>query len=62
MKIKLLCLFICVSAYCHAQSDTTLVFFAKDGHETTPDSGYTQIKFYKQNNVWHGKEYYKVVS
>ena len=41
-----------------AQSDTSVVYMAKDGHETTKDSAYTLMKFYQRNNVWHGKEEY----
>jgi hypothetical protein len=49
---------MCLCNFCFAQTDTSIVYLAKDAHETSKDSAYSLIKFYKQNNMWHGKEYY----
>ncbi len=58
MKQTILFLFVFLYNFCFAQTDTSILYYAKDGHETTKDSTYNFIKFYKQNNVWHGKDYY----
>lgn len=43
---------------CLAQTDTLNYYYTKDGLETIKDSAYAFVRFYKQNNVWHGKDYY----
>lgn len=58
MKLNILIIFLCLSNFCFAQSDTSIVYLAKDAHETIKDSAYSFIKLYRQNNIWHGKEYY----
>ncbi len=58
MNLPILFIFMCLCNFCLAQSDTSIVYLAKDSHETNKDSAYTFIKFYKQNNVWHGQDYY----
>ncbi len=58
MKLKFFSLFVILFNCCLGQNDTSIVYYAKDGHETTKDSSFAFIKFYKQNNGWHGKEYY----
>lgn len=58
MKIIFLSIFIIFCNGCFAQADTTIIYFTKDVRETSKDSAYTFIKLYKQNNVWHGKEFY----
>ncbi len=40
-----------------AQSDTTTRYYGKNGKETTIDSAVSLVKFYRQANLWHGKEY-----
>ena len=58
MKFTTLCIFTYLCNFCVAQSDTSIAYLAKDGHETSKDSAYTFMKFYRQNAEWHGKEYY----
>ncbi|HTL07162.1 MAG TPA: hypothetical protein VL307_02855 [Chitinophagaceae bacterium] len=41
-----------------AQSDTTLLYYSNNGAVTVKDSAFAVVKFYKQNGVWHGKDYY----
>ena len=41
-----------------AQKDTTLVYLNMDYKKTTKDSAYSFFKFYKQDNNWHGQEFY----
>lgn len=60
MKVILLttlcAVFTC--SFSFGQSDTTLVYYNKDGRETTKDSAFARMQFYKQGNMWHGKEYF----
>ncbi len=46
----------CKNSFC--QTDTTFIFVAKDGHQTTKDSAYNCVKMYRLNNAWHGKDFY----
>lgn len=52
----ILLLFCCELAV--AQSDTLIIYLAKDGHETTSDSAHNFTKLYRNGNTWHGKDYY----
>jgi len=47
-----------ISGLCFAQSDTSYYYYTKDNHQTIKDSAYAFVKFYKQGDVWHGKDYY----
>jgi len=47
-----------VSSLSFSQSDTTYKYFSKAYKETTKDSAFTYVKFYKQGNLWHGAEYF----
>jgi hypothetical protein len=58
MKLKILGFLLFLSQVCLAQSDTTTVYYTKEGRETTKDSANTFIRFHRLNDVWHGREYY----
>jgi hypothetical protein len=53
----LLLLIACLHKPSFAQSDTTYVYLNYDGI-TTKDSANRYIKFYKDGDIWYGKEYY----
>jgi hypothetical protein len=55
--IILMLVFACMQQRSFAQADTTYVYLGYDG-VTTKDSANTYIKFYKEGDVWYGKEYY----
>ncbi|MFT3934964.1 MAG: hypothetical protein QM726_15165 [Chitinophagaceae bacterium] len=57
--MKFIYCFVLLCCNCSfAQSDTSYVYLLKGGGETSKDSAYTVVKFYKLNNAWHGKETY----
>jgi len=58
MKPYIFYLLMLLCNCCFAQSDTSNFYYSQYGLETTKDSAYAVVKFYKQNNVWHGKDYY----
>ena len=58
MKPVVLCFFILILNTCFAQSDTTFFYYKLNGVATVKDSAYAVVKFYKQNGVWHGRDYY----
>src|SRR3954464_7367827 len=58
MRVITLCVLTFFANFCVGQSDTSIVYLAKDAHETSKDSAYSFIRFYRQNNLWHGEEYY----
>lgn len=59
MKIFLFGIFTILASMCSiAQSDTTVQYFSKAGKETTKDSAFSYVKFYRQDNLWHGAVYY----
>jgi hypothetical protein len=58
MKSLLLFITILLTQHGIAQSDTVITYLAKAGGETTRENAYTEIKFVKTNNAWHGREYY----
>lgn len=60
MKIVLLIssLFAFVYSSSYSQTDTSYKYFLKTGKETTRDSAYSMIKFYKEGNLYHGTELY----
>jgi antitoxin component YwqK of YwqJK toxin-antitoxin module len=41
-----------------SQSDTTVRYLSKTGKETTKDSAFSYVKFYKHSDQWHAAEYY----
>jgi hypothetical protein len=47
----------CIQKTSFAQSDTAIVYLTEFG-DTTKQNAYTYTKFYKQDNLWHGKEYF----
>lgn len=47
-----------ISNCCFAQLDTTLLYYNKDGSETTKDSAVTYAKFAKAGSLWYGKVYF----
>ncbi len=58
--MKHLLLFSMATATCvigFSQADTTLIYFS-GYQETTKDNADSYIKFYKQDNVLHGKQYF----
>jgi antitoxin component YwqK of YwqJK toxin-antitoxin module len=58
MKLIHLCFFLCFNNFCNAQSDTTIIYVSKEGQLTSKDSAYSFVRFFKQNNLWHGMDYY----
>lgn len=58
MKSILLFVSVIVSLCCMSQTDTIISYLAKGGGETTKENAYTEMKFFKINNSWHGREYY----
>jgi antitoxin component YwqK of YwqJK toxin-antitoxin module len=41
-----------------AQTDTTIKYYGKNARETTKDSAFSYVKFFRDANLWHGMEYY----
>src|SRR3954468_16559508 len=58
MRLITLCVLTFFTSLCFGQSDTSIVYLAKGALETSKDSAYTYMQFYRQNNLWHGKEFY----
>ncbi|MCW3107326.1 MAG: hypothetical protein JWQ09_1832 [Segetibacter sp.] len=60
--MKRIFLFAFVAAFAYvpsfSQSDTTTRYYGKSGKETTKDSAVSDVKFFRQANLWHGIEYY----
>lgn len=47
---------MCMHTLSVAQPDTTIVYFS-NYEETTKDRADSYIQFYRQDNLWHGKQY-----
>lgn len=58
MRLIILLVLDCLCSNLIGQSDTIAAYLAKDGGETAKENAYTQMRFYKVNNTWHGKESY----
>lgn len=59
MKYTFALFLLCLMAQLSfAQKDTTIIYINKDHKETTKDSAYSYLKFYKQDNDWYGREFY----
>lgn len=54
--IPILLLFI--SGRCLAHTDTSLVYLNKANTTTVKDSAFSVLKIYRENDAWHGREYY----
>lgn len=52
-------LFLFLSKFSIAQSDTLYRYFSKSGEEAGSDSAFFYLKLYKQDNQWFGREYFK---
>lgn len=57
MKGIFLVISIFICNLCFAQSDTSIVYYNKDGKETMKDSALSYAKFAKSGNLWYGKAY-----
>lgn len=51
-------IFLACANFASAQSDTSYQYLNKQGVETTKDSAYSVVKFYREGNLWHGREYF----
>ena len=51
-------LLLLIANPCLAQSDTSLIYLNTASTITTKDSAHSVMKIYRENNSWHGKEYY----
>lgn len=50
-------LFICITQYCSAQSDSIIVYVNEEGKETTKEDAFIYSVYKKQGSLWRGKVY-----